>query len=165
MSTPLSFCDISARYGQTPAAQKTIEEQTGWNPKQLFLDYMQKLREQKKENAKQDKEDALMAMVDAMNAPKEDREAGKTDMVGPNSLRKASKAIIEQYEGKVNPMQTLEVQVLLSCLGDRFVYEEMDEVQENQQQAQEQQTREEHLEVTEARDPSDPSNPNDIERR
>ena len=162
MSTPLSFCDISARYGQMPAPQKSIEEQTGWNPKQLFLDYMQKFREQKKRNAKQDKEDALMAMVDAMNAPKEDREAGKTDMVGPNSLMKASKAIIEQYEGKVNPMQTLEVQVLLSCLGDRFVYEEIDEVQENQQQAQEQQTREEHLEVTEARDPS---NPNDIERR
>ena len=38
MSTPLSFCDISARYGQMPAPQLTIEEQTGWNPKQLFLD-------------------------------------------------------------------------------------------------------------------------------
>ena len=31
MSTPLSFCDISARYGQVPAPQQTIEEQTGWN--------------------------------------------------------------------------------------------------------------------------------------
>ena len=26
MSTPLSFCDISARYGQMPAPQKSIEE-------------------------------------------------------------------------------------------------------------------------------------------
>jgi len=31
MSIPLSFCDISARYGQMPAPQKSIEEQTGWN--------------------------------------------------------------------------------------------------------------------------------------
>ena len=43
MSTPLSFCDISARYGQTPAPQQSIEEQTGWNPRQLFLDYLQKV--------------------------------------------------------------------------------------------------------------------------
>ena len=31
MSTPLSFCDISARYGHAPSAQRSIEEQTGWN--------------------------------------------------------------------------------------------------------------------------------------
>ena len=47
MSTPLSFCDISARYGQMPAPQKSIEEQTGWNPRQLFLNYLQKVREQR----------------------------------------------------------------------------------------------------------------------
>ena len=51
MSMPLSFCDISARYGQTPAPQKSAADQTGWNPRQIFLDYMQKLRERQKEDA------------------------------------------------------------------------------------------------------------------
>jgi len=63
MSTPLSFCDISARYGQTPAPQQTIEEQTGWNSKQLFLNYLFKLREQQQKDTKEDKEDALMAVI------------------------------------------------------------------------------------------------------
>ena len=155
MSTPLSFCDISARYGQTPAPRQTIEEQTGWNPRQLFLDYMLKVREKNKQSAKEDKEDALMAMIDAMNASEEDKKAGKTDMDGVKSLVKASKAIIEQYDGKVDPMQTLEVQVLLSCLGDRFVYEEADKLRE-------QQSKEESLEVTEPRDPGETSSPNEI---
>ena len=75
MSTPLSFCDISARYGQMPAPQKSVEEQTGWNPNQLFKDYLmklQRLREQEEEHAR---EDALMAMIDAMNAPERDRQS------------------------------------------------------------------------------------------
>ena len=57
MSTPLSFCDISARYGQAPAPQKTLEEQTGWNSKELFLSYLSKVRAQRKQDAKEDKED------------------------------------------------------------------------------------------------------------
>lgn len=153
MSTPLSFCDISARYGHAPAAQRSIEEQTGWNPRQIFTDYLQKVQEQRKKDAKEDKEDALMAMIDAMNAPREDREAGRTDMTGAESLVKASKAIIEQYDGAVDPMRTLEIQALLSCMGDRFVYEEMDELQEQQQ------SEEERLEVTEEREPGKPGDP------
>ena len=99
-----------------------------------------------------------------MNAPKEDRRAGKTDMAGARSLLKASNAIVEQYDGKVNPMQTLAVQVLLSCLGDRFVYEEMDELQEQQQEAREQRAEEEQREVTEAHSPSETGDPNQIEK-
>lgn len=161
MSTPLSFCDISARYGQMPAPQKTLEEQTGWDSKQLFLMYLLKVREQREQDAKEEKEDALMAMIDAMNAPKKDREAGKTDLAGAKSLMRAGQAIIEQYDGKVAPSGTLEVQALLACLGDRFTFEEADQVQENQQQAQEQQAEEERLEVTEARDPGNPGEPYD----
>ena len=56
MSIPLSFCDISARCGQVPAPQKSIEEQTGWNPKQLFLDYMRKVQEQREKDAKEAEE-------------------------------------------------------------------------------------------------------------
>ena len=56
-----------------------------------------------------------------------------------------------------DPTQTLTVQVLMSCLGDRFNFEQADKIQENQEQAKEQESEEERLEVTEARDPSDPS--------
>ena len=161
MSTPLSFCDISARYGQMPAPQKSVEEQTGWNPNQLFKDYLmklQRLREQEEEHAR---EDALMAMIDAMNAPEEDREAGRTDMAGAESLRKAGQAIIKQYDGKVAPSETLAVQALLACLGDRFTFEEADQVQDNREKAQELEE-EKSLEVTEARDPGNPSAPDEI---
>ena len=161
MSTPLSFCDVSARYGQTPVPQPTVEGQTGWNPKRLFLDLMLKFREQQEENAKQAEEDALMAMIDAMNAPEEDREAGRTDMAGAESLRKAGQAIIKQYDGKVAPSETLAVQALLACLGDRFTFEEADQVQDNREKAQELEE-EKSLEVTEARDPGNPSAPDEI---
>lgn len=167
MQTPISFCDISARYGQMPAPQKSIEELTGWNPNKLFLDFMNKVRKQREENAKDAEEDALMAMIDAMNAPEKDRRAGKADMAGANSLAQAGKAIVAQHEEIladgtkqvqwVDPTTTLTVQVLMSCLGDRFNFEQADKIQENQEQAKEQESEEERLEVTEARDPSDPS--------
>ena len=167
MSTPLSFCDISARYGQMPAPQKSVEEQTGWNSKELFLDFLGKVREQREKNAKDAEEDALMAMVDAMNASEEDKASGKTERTLVNSLSSAGKAIIAQHETVLedgtrqvewfDPTQTLTVQVLMSCLGDRFNFEQADKIQENQEQAKEQESEEERLEVTEARDPSDPS--------
>lgn len=170
MSTPLSFCDISARYGQAPAPQQTVEEQTGWNPKQLFLDYMQKVQDQREKNAKEAEEDALMAMVDAMNASEEDK--GRTEQTLANSLAKAGKAIVDQHvevrpDGTkqvtfVDPSATLTVQALLSCLGDRFNFEEADQIQEDQEKAEEQRTEEERLEATETRGPSETSGPNPI---
>ena len=126
MSTPLSFCDISARYGRTPAPQQSVEEQTGWNSKELFLDFLGKVREQREKNAK---EDALMAMVDAMNASEEDKASGKTERTLVNSLSSAGKAIIAQHETVLedgtrqvewfDPTQTLTVKVLMSSQGDR----------------------------------------------
>lgn len=170
MSTPLSFCDISARYGQTPAPQQTLAEQTGWNPRQFFLDYMQKVRDQREKNDKEAEEDALMAMIDAMNASEKDKKAGRTDLAGANSLASAGRAIAAQHtevleDGTrlvtwVDPTQTLTVQALLACLGDRFTFEQADEIEENQERAQEnreQEAKEERLEVTEARDPSETS--------
>ena len=170
MSTPLSFCDISARYGQMPAPQKSVEEQTGWNPNQLFKDYLmklQRLREQEEEHAR---EDALMAMIDAMNASEEDK--GRTEQTLANSLAKAGKAIVDQHvevrpDGTkqvtfVDPSATLTVQALLSCLGDRFNFEEADQIQEDQEKAEEQRTEEERLEATETRGPSETSGPNPI---
>ena len=164
MSTPLSFCDISARYGQMPAPQLTIEEQTGWNPKQLFLDYFLKVREQRRKSAKEAEEDALMAMIDAMNASEEDKASGRVERTLTESLAQAGKAISEQYDGKVAPETTLTVQVLLSCLGDRFNLEQADEVEENTRKAQElqeQEAKEECLDVTEQRDLSNTGDPSD----
>ncbi len=172
MSTPLSFCDISGRYGQAPAPRQTAAEQTGWNPKQFFLDYLQKVHDQKEENAKRAEEDALMAMIDAMNASEEDKKSGKTDMAVTNSLADAGKAIIAQHEKVLedgtrqvewsDPTETLTIQVLMSCLGDRFTMEQADQIQENQDKAQEyreQEAEEKRLEVTEKRDPSETSDP------
>lgn len=173
MSTPLSFCDISARYGQMPAPQKSVEEQTSWNPNQLFKDYLmklQRLREQEEEHAR---EDALMAMIDAMNASEEDKASGKTEQTLTESLANAGKAITEQAEeimedgtkrvGWVDPTQTLTVQALLSCLGDRFNFEQVDQVEENNREAQEEQeNNEKRLEVTEAQNPSETSDPTQI---
>ena len=172
MSTPLSFCDISARYGQMPAPQQSIQEQTGWNPRQIFLNYLQKVREQREKDAKYAEEDALMAMIDAMNASEEDKASGKTEQTLTNSLADAGKAIVAQYEEImedgtkrtrwVDPTQTLTVQALLSCLGDRFNFEQVDQVEENNRETLEQEEDEMRLEVTEAQNPSETSDPTQI---
>lgn len=164
MSTPLSFCDISAQCGQMPAPPKTLEEQTGWNLSQTFMNYLLKVRRQSKQDAKEAEEDALMALIDAMNASEKDKKAGKTDMVAAESLAKAGKAINERYEHKVDPLETLTIQVMLACLGDRFTFEQADEIQENTEKVQEQEAEEkERLEVTEARDPGTLEDPNEKE--
>lgn len=168
MSTPLSFCDVSARYGQPAAPQKSIEEQTGWNLGQIFLDYMQKLREQREKNAKEAEEDALMAMIDAMNASDEDKKSGKADQDTVNALANAGRAIVAQSEEImedgtkrvewVDPTTTLTIQVMMSCLGDRFVFEQADKAEENSQEAEEmRKVQEERLEVTEQRGPENQS--------
>ncbi len=172
MSTPLSFCDISARYGQMPAPQQSIQEQTGWNPRQIFLNYLQKVREQREKDAKYAEEDALMAMIDAMNASEEDKASGKMEQTLTNSLADAGKAIVAQSEEImedgtkrtrwVDPTQTLTVQVLLSCLGDRFNFEQVDQVEENNRETLEQEEDEMRLEVTEAQNPSETSDPTQI---
>ena len=155
-----------------PAPQQSIEEQTGWNPRQIFLNYLQKVREQREKDAKYAEEDALMAMIDAMNASEEDKASGKTEQTLTNSLADAGKAIVAQSEEImedgtkrtrwVDPTQTLTVQVLLSCLGDRFNFEQVDQVEENNRETLEQEEDEMRLEVTEAQNPSETSDPTQI---
>lgn len=172
MSTPLSFCDISARFGQAPAPQQSIGEQSGWNLSQTFLNYMLKLRRQQKEDAEDAEEDALMAVIDAMTASEEDIESGRLEQTLTRSLAKAGRAITEQHEKVledgtrrvewVDPAQSLTIQVLLSCAGDRIIFEQADEIRENTEEAlehAEQEAEEESLNVTEKRELSDPSDP------
>lgn len=215
MSTPLSICDNSARFGQMPALQQLAGEQTAWNPKQSFVDCMalelrgekvqeveedpfeamtyvildnfRKAEEWRKQKAKESEEDALIAVIDALNASEEDLESGRLEQTLTKSLMQAGKAITEQSEdvledgtksvGWVDPLTHLSVRVLLSCLGDRFNFEQADEVRENIREAQELRERQEQgaekesLDVTGQRDlsdtgnPSDQSDPTTLERR
>lgn len=207
MSTPLSICDISARYGQMPAPQQIVGEQTAWNPKrsfvdcmalelrgqsiqeagqdpfeamnEAFLEHLSEAEELRKQKAKEDEEDALMAVIDALNASEEDMESGRLEQTLTKSLMQAGKAVTEQSEeiledgtksvAWVDPLTRLSVRVLLSCLGDRFSFEQADEVQENIREIRESQEQEEEcLDVTEQRDLSDtgdPSDPTTFERR
>ena len=113
-----------------------------------------------------------MAMIDAMNASEEDKASGKTERTLTESLTNAGKAIAEQAEeimedgtkrvGWVDPTQTLTVQALLSCLGDRFNFEQVDQVEENNRETLEQEEDEMRLEVTEAQNPSETSDPTQI---
>ncbi|MDE6899048.1 MAG: hypothetical protein K2P16_07305 [Lawsonibacter sp.] len=170
MSTPLSFCDISARYGQMPAPQKSVEEQTGWNPNQLFKDYLmklQRLREQEEEHAR---EDALMAMIDAMNAPERDRQSDQ-DTVAARSLAKAGAAVYKSekfqdvratFDGEVNINVMPEIRALLALLGSADTLRQVDDIQEEQEEQRELSEKRESLEVTEQRDPGNPSDPEEI---
>ena len=171
MSTPLSICDISARYGQALAPQQTVEAQAGLDFNRLMQDYMRKVRLRRKEEEEDAVEDALMAVIDAMNASEEDIASGKTERTLTKSLAQAGKAVTAQHEEVmedgtkkvewVDPATTLTVQVLMSCLGDRFLYEQSARIQEDQENL-EQETGEERLKVTEARDPSDTIDPDNL---
>ena len=152
------MCDIGARYHPVEA-KPTLQEATGWDPNQLFLGYMNKVREKREEDLKHAEEDALMAMVDAMNV--RDRETARGRETAEDILLKASQSISERTEGKLDPVETLTVQAILACLGDRFTFEEADQGQDNREKAQKLEE-EKSLEVTEARDPGNPSAPDEI---
>ncbi len=163
MSTPLSVCDIGARYGQAPAPQKTVEGQAGWDLGQTFRNYLLKVRRQNQQAAKDAEEDALMAVIDAMNASEEDKRSGRLERTLTKSLADAGKSIAEQHEEVqedgtrqaewVDPSLSLTIQVLLSCAGDRFTFEQADEVRENAEESLEKQRAgEESRNVTEKRD-------------
>lgn len=163
MSTPLSVCDIGARYGQAPAPQKTVEGQAGWDLSQTFRNYLLKVRRQNQQAAKEAEEDALMAVIDAMNASEEDKRSGRLERTLTKSLADAGKSIAEQNEEVledgtrqaewVDPSLSLTIQVLLSCAGDRFTFEQADEVRENAEESLEKQRAgEESRNVTEKRD-------------
>ena len=170
MSTPLSFCDISARYGQMPAPQKTIEEQTGWNSRNLFLDYLNKVRQMRAEEEEHAEEDALMAMIDAMNAPEEDRQSSQ-EWTASRSLLKAGPAVYNSekfakvrkaFDGEVDITVMPAIQVLLASLSAPGLFKEVDDIQEEQQEQEERIQEEERLEVTEERDPSQTPDPDHI---
>lgn len=154
IQTQITPCDIGGRYHPvTP--QPTLEELTGWNPNTLFLDFMNKVREKRERDLDEAEEDALMAMIDAMNVSQRDRESGRARETAEEILLKASQTIGEKTGGKGNPADTLTVQVLLSCLGDRFTFDQADELTEQDRAEEEQQTEE----VTQTEQPQD------IERR
>ena len=127
MQTPLSFCDITARFGQTPAPQKSIAEQTGWNPNQLFRDYLTKVRSQREKDEKEAIEDALMEMVDAMNAPKWERTVDRSPY---DSLLRIS----EQQDGHDDPTENPEIQMILAMARTQAAFRQVDEILNREEQ-------------------------------
>lgn len=169
MSAPLSFCDIRARFGQMPAPQKSIEEQTGWNPDLLFKDYLNRVRRHRKEQEEHAAEDALLAVIDAMNAPKRERwtdperVAAKSLMRAGPSIQQSEKfqELREKFNGKIDVTVMPEIRALMMCLSGVSMFRQVDEIQENTEEALEEQAEEkERSEVTEARGPSEISEPN-----
>lgn len=163
MSTPLSFCDISARYGQMPAPRQSIEEQTGWNPNMLFMDYLNKVRRHREEQEEHAAEDALLAVIDAMTAPKEDRLADP-ERVAVEALTRAGPSLQEserfqelreKLDGRAEITDLPELQALMFCLSGMSLLRQVDSVQDERAE-------DKRLEVTEQRAPSDQD---DIEGR
>ena len=76
-----------------------------------------------------------MAMVDAMNV--RDRETARGRETAEDILLKASQSISERTEGKLDPDDTLTVQAILACLGDRVSFEQVDALQRDQEPAEE----------------------------
>ena len=141
IQTPLTTCDIGARYHPVPE-KPTLQELTGWDPNTLFLDYMNKVRKKREEELEHAEEDALMAMVDAMNVSQRDRESGRARERAEDILQKASQAISEKTGGRTDPTTTLTVQAILACLGDRFTLEETGDCLEAQRERTEEVTQE-----------------------
>ena len=131
MQTPISSCDIAARYGQIPAPQKSIAEQTGWNPDQLFRSYLMKVRSKREEDEKNAIEDALMAMVDAMNAPKDQRPSDRSLI---DSLLSASEAVSEEQGGRGDPMESPEVQAIMAMIQSQQAFRQVDSILDREQE-------------------------------
>ena len=170
MSTPLSFCDISARFGQTPAPQKTLEEQTGWNSKNIFLSYLEQVRRLKAEEEAHAEEDALMAMIDAMNEAREDHSSSE-EWVAARSLAKAGPAVYNSekfgkvrkaFDGEVNINVMPEIRALIALLGSADTLRQVDDIQEEQEEQRELSEKRESLEVTDQRGPGNPSDPEEL---
>lgn len=121
MQTPLSFCDIAVRFGQMPAPRQSIAEQTGWNPGQLFRDYLTKVRSQREKDEKEAIEDALMEMVDAMNAPKWERTQDR-------SLFDTLFRVSEQQDGRDDPMENPEIQMILAMTRTQAAFRQVDSI-------------------------------------
>lgn len=133
MQTPLSFCDIAARFGQAPAPQKSAAEQAGWNPEQLFRDYLYKVRSQREKDEKEAIEDALMEMVDAMNAPKWER-------VQDRSLYDSLLRVSEQQDGHGDPTEDPQIQMILAMTRTQAAFRHIDSILEEKDREEEAQT-------------------------
>ena len=133
MQTPLSFCGIAARFGQAPAPQKSAAEQAGWNPEQLFRDYLYKVRSQREKDEKEAIEDALMEMVDAMNAPKWER-------VQDRSLYDSLLRVSEQQDGHGDPTEDPQIQMILAMTRTQAAFRHIDSILEEKDREEEAQT-------------------------
>ena len=78
-----------------------------------------------------------MAVIDSMNASEEESGAAR-DRAVTGALRRASRAISEETDGREDPTGNPCVQIILACLGDRVRLEMSDEIQEEHEKQMEQ---------------------------
>lgn len=95
----------------------------------MFRQYLACVRERRNREESQQTEDALMAVIDSMNASEGESGADR-DRAVTDALQSASQAVSEQTGGKQDPTSSLPVQIILACLGDRARLEMADEVQQ-----------------------------------
>lgn len=136
MQNANSFYDIQMRYdpGYNPNAVKNVLD---WNPSEMFRQYLAAVRERRDREEGQQIEDALMAVIDSMNAS-EDESGADRDQAVTEALRSAGEAVSQRANGKGDPTQSLPVQVILACLGDRARLEMADAVREEHEEQLEQ---------------------------
>jgi len=134
------FCDIQTRYDHrfyTKYNPNSVQNKLDWNPSETFKQYLMAVKERQYKEESQETEDALMAVIDSMNAS-EDESGASRDQAVTNALQSASAAVSRKMGGKGDPTTTLSVRMILSCLGDRVQMEMTDEVQdEHEKQLQE----------------------------
>ena len=124
MQTPLSFCDITARYGQMPAPRQTLAQQTGWDPEALFRSYLTKVREQRDRSQKEAVEDALMELVDAVNAPRWER---------PHTLFGSLLDVSSEQDGRSDIAENPAVEAILAMIRAQAAFRQVDSVLEREE--------------------------------
>ena len=134
------FCDIQVRHdpkfyeNHNP---NSVENRLDWNPSETFKQYLMAVKDRRSRQESQQTEDALMAVIDSMNASEEESGAAR-DRAVTGALRRASRAISEETDGREDPTGNPCVQIILACLGDRVRLEMSDEIQEEHEKQMEQ---------------------------
>lgn len=143
------FCDIQTRYDPEfydKYNPNSVQNRLNWNPSDTFRQYLASVKERRTREESQQVEDALMAVIDSMNAS-DDESGADRDQAVTGALQSASQAISQRSGGKADPTGDPSVQLILACLGDRVRLEMADDIQE-EHEAQMEQRKAEQTEET-----------------
>lgn len=159
--------------GRCPLPREASRSRLAGTPTCFSRTYLNKVRRHRKEQEEHAAEDALLAVIDAMNTRDKDRNVDP-EKVAAESLMRAGPSVQqsekfqelrEKSGGKIDITVMPEIRALMMCLSSTSMFRHMDEIQENTDKALEEQAEEEErLKVTEARGPSEISDPNEVKK-